>query len=189
VSAYRSSTTFGWCNIEDPVSQNVYVHINSPSSVTTWEDTTITNRSTVAGLPQRLALRFEGALGTSSPAPEAYVELASITIRILTPVLVVALGVEQENYRLSFLLTNSTTGAAIRSYGIITKLDSAITIDCATQEVYGVDGKRLRGMISFEGPKRDEWMTLVGGTNSIVFLDTGTVEVTIVTTWSSKGTI
>lgn len=72
---------------------------------------------------------------------------------------------------------------------LITKTSNTITIDCDEQEIYSADGKRIRGMIKFEGTKRDEWVTLASGANSIVFTDTGTVEVTIVTTWRARNTI
>jgi hypothetical protein len=186
---FRSGTTFGQYTIEAQNADLTYWTAPVPTLVNTWEDFTLSNISTAMGAPSSLIFRFHGALGTSSPAPTAYAELSTLTISVLYPLQVVALGVEQANYLLSGSLLNNTTGHSIIFNNIVAKLNETITIDCATQEVYGADGKRIRSMIQFGGAKRDEWMTLVSGANSIIFTDTGTQEVQIITTWYSKGTI
>ena len=86
-------------------------------------------------------------------------------------------------------IKNNTTGDIINLNNLVTKTAETITIDCADQEIYATDGKRVRSALSFSGTTRDEWLTLESGANSIIFTDTGTTDITIVTTWRGRNTI
>ena len=188
--SYRSGENFPDVYLSNKAPGSVgdtYVIVPPPASAATWDTFSISE--TLADNPKRVFFIMWGALGTTLPAPYAMAELDDLTLTVYDPPTISAMGVEQANYKLTGSLVNDTTDAEILFNDLITKTGNTITIDCAEQEVYSEDGKRLRGMIKFGGPKRDDWMTFVSGANSIVFTDVGTVELDIVTKWRGRNTI
>jgi len=167
----------------------IYDTITSPTLAATWEPVTV--NEACADNPANVYLFMAGGIGTTLPIPYALIELQDVTLTIYAPPTITAMGVEQANYKFTGSLVNdtSTGDESILFNNLLTKTAVKLTIDCDTQEIYSADGKRLRGMIQFGGPKRDEWMSLLPGANSIIFTDVGTVEVTIVTKWRGRNTI
>jgi len=183
---YRSGAVFGTMTIEKDFN-NIFYTEASPTDPVTWKPIAI--NQALAINPTSVAFRFVGPLDIIPPLPEAMVELSDAALTIYAPPVITALGVEQVAYSLNGTIKNSTTSDIIRMNDLVTKTAETITIDCDTQEVYATDGKRVRSALGFEGPARDEWLTLEPGANSIVFADVGTADVTIVTTWRARNTI
>lgn len=167
---------------------SIYYVIPAPSIAAVWQAITSINVA-ISNNSKNVYFASTGGQGSTLPMPYSMVQLTEVTLTNYAPPTVTPMGVEQANYKLSGSLLNDTTDESIIFNDLITKTSNKITIDCENQEVYSADGKRLRGMIQFGGAKRDEWMTLVAGANSLVFTDTGTVEVTIVTKWRGRNTI
>jgi hypothetical protein len=127
--------------------------------------------------------------GGQIPQPLCYAQLNAVTLTIADPPTIMAIAISQENYTIGGTLKNNTTAETVVFEGVITKTSLTLTIDCANQEVYNADGRRVRGMLSFNGEKRDEWMTFSAGANTLAWSDAGTSDVTIVTSWRGRNTI
>jgi hypothetical protein len=181
---YRSGTSYGTCTIE--AGGTVYYTEATPSTVTTWE--AIAMNVNMAANPTQFYFKFTGGLGTTSPPPTAYAELSDAVITIADPPTIAGLTAGA-NYNFKGYIKNATTGDIINLNNILTKTGDTVTIDCETKEIYLIDGKRIRSSISFSGTKRDEWLTLESGANNIVWVDVGTDDLTIVTTWRGRNTI
>jgi len=153
----------------------------------TW--TEISLDVALVDIPDSVKFGHDFNTGNTYPVPYIRAELSSVNLSIFNPPTSLGLTVDETMYKLSGSLENATTGESIIFNDLITRIDDAITIDCETQEIYGADGIRLRSMIQFGGPKRDDWLTFAKGNNSIVFTDVGTNRVDIVTTWRAKGFI
>jgi hypothetical protein len=184
---YRVGSVWGRLKLFGYSPATLYYTEAAPTVESTWEAISI--NQAMAGNPTSIHFYMVGGLGTTLPAPYNYAELESVTLAIYDPPTVTPMGVEQVNYKLSGSLTNNTTAHSIIFNDVIGKTAQAITINCSTQEIYSADGKRLRGMIRFGGAKRDEWLTLEPGNNTIAFMDVGTDDLTIVTTWRGRNTI
>jgi len=116
-------------------------------------------------------------------------ELQSVTLTVATPPTVTQMGVEQVNYKIGGYLANDDLGDVIFFNDLLTKTTATLTIDCLNQEIYLDDKKNIRGMISFGGPKRNDWLIMQPGLNNYTFNDTGTTDLTIVTKWRCRNTI
>jgi len=194
---YRNRV-FGTAVIRASQASAAYQTIASPTDPDAWEAVESIDIA-LTDYPTQVVFSFYGSLGSGSIDPGFYspsahphyscLEFTEIIFEIYQPITVKAVGSGSANYKLSGSLKNNTTGNSIVFNDVITKLDLPLVIDCATKEIYSADGKRLRGMISFDGAKRDDWLSFVSGNNSIIFADTGTVEVEIVTTWYARNTI
>lgn len=163
-----------------------YYVIPQPVSVANWEDIEID--VPMPDHSQQVYFGFDGGLPRTEPLPFAMQELDVVILDVFDPVTVTRMGAEQENYKLGGSLAHDN-GYAILFLDLITKTGNTVTIDTSEQEVYSQDGKRLRGMIGFGGPRRDEWMILRNGANILTFTDLGTVSLRIVTKWRGRNTI
>jgi hypothetical protein len=160
----------------------VYYNIPSPSTDSAWEPLSID----VVTSSKNIYFFMTGA---QNPMPIALAELQDATLTIANPPTITSMGAAQENYTIGGSLKNNTTVETVVFNGVVTKTTLALTINCETQEVYNADGRRVRGMLSFNGEKRDEWITLQAGANTLAWSDAGTNDLTIVTTWRSRNTI
>jgi hypothetical protein len=160
----------------------ILYNIPAPSTISTWEAVNIDIANTTQNV-------YFYTWGEQVPQPCALAELDTVTLTVGDPPTVTAIGAGQVNYTIGGSLKNNTTAETVVFNGVVTKTTLALTIDCENQEVYNADGRRVRGMLSFNGEKRDEWMTLQAGANTLAWSDTGTNDVTIVTTWRGRNTI
>lgn len=126
--------------------------------------------------------------GMQNPQPMCSAQITDCILTIADPPSLTVIA-PKVNYTIEGSLKNNTTAETVVFNGVATKTTLTLTIDCDNQEVYNEDGKRVRGMISFNGEKRDEWMTLRNGANTLAWADVGTSDVTIVTTWRGRNTI
>lgn len=181
---YRSAALFGTCTIEAGIT--VYYTEATPASPAGWE--AVAMNVDMAANPEQFYFKFTGGLGTTSPPPTAFVELGDAVITIYDPPTIAGLTAGA-NYNFNGTIKNNGTGDIINLNNILTKTGDTVTIDCETKEVYLINGNRIRSSISFSGNKRDEWLTLESGANSIIFTDVGTDDLTIVTTWRGRSTI
>lgn len=182
---YRSGSLFGTLTFQSK--DTVYNTQSSPASAATW--TSFSVSLTCTDEPTSVWFRFTGGIGTTLPLPVSYAELSDATITIANPVEIYTPVAEAQNYQFNGYIKNDETGDIITFDKLATKTAETITIDCEDMEVYSTDGKRIRGMISFDGDKRDDWMTLLSGSNVLRFYDLNTTDVDIVTTWRGRNTI
>jgi len=91
----------------------------------------------------------------------------------------IIIGAEQSNYVLDCLVSNTTTGEAIRlTYPMA--LNEALAVDTAAKTVTDLqDGSRQFQALTLEGGARRDWLPLRPGDNTLRFDDTGTNGVTV----------
>jgi phosphatidate phosphatase PAH1 len=65
------------------------------------------------------------------------------------------------------------------------KLNETVTINCGERSVTLQDGTRMQAALRLDSDRVD-WLRFKYGTNALKFEDTGTLGVTIDTTWSDK---
>lgn len=114
------------------------------------------------------------------------VEAGTVTVSLNTDEIpLVTVNAEQGNYELACTLTNQTTGDAI-TLSFVMDLDSELEIDTDEQTVtWLADNSGQFQALSLSTARR-QWLRLVPGNNTLRFDDTGTGDVTLVTTWEER---
>lgn len=161
----------------------------SPSVANTWEAIAIDITSAV---PSGTAyVDFRGSLGTTLPVPQARVQVFSMTVEIYAPptITVIEQAAPTEVYRLGALIENETNDEGIQLLDVETEVDETTTIDCGDLEAYKEDGTRIRAKLALTGARRNEWLTLDPGSNTIRYTDTGTNDVDVVIKVRGRNTI
>ena len=113
-------------------------------------------------------------------------EMSGCTVTLYAAeVPLITVGAEQGNYELACTLTNQETGDAI-SVDIVMDLASGLEIDTEARTVtWLADNSGQFQALSFSSARR-HWLRLLPGENVIRFDDTGTGNVTLVTTWRNR---
>ena len=113
-------------------------------------------------------------------------EAGTVTVSLqAAEVPVVTVGTEQGNYELSATLTNQATGESI-TLEFVMDLNSELEIDTYNKTITWLeDDSRQYQTISFSS-LRTQWLKLEPGNNTLKFVDTGTGNVTLTTTWRNR---
>ena len=157
--------------------------IATPASASTW---TAWNFNTSLGATYNyVRLLLSGTLAAVSDRT-IYVEVENCTLTLdsaNTPS--VTLNAEQaSSYELDFRIRSSTTGEMF-SFNYTIKFGQAVEIDCEEKTVTYLENNAnvYKGL---DVPVQSEWITLVPGSNTLVFTESGLADVDIAVTWRDR---
>lgn len=190
---YRSGSQGGVLTVGYQKSGGVYYGvqvIDSPVAAETWEPFSGEFDFPVSYHGVFLVW-FTGALGTTLPLPFALAEITHLELDMLYPpsIFIPTTIAPSTGYVLSGYIENEENGHRITFLNVQMQVDDILTIDCVNMEATLSDGRDARPYLQFNGTVREEWMELLGGSNSIVFYDAGTDEVDITFSVSGRNTV
>jgi hypothetical protein len=155
--------------------------IATPASANTWTAWSTGSVALGAGYFPYLRMRFNGTVNAGVDAYSA-LEMSTITVQMTASrVPVVTLKAEQDNYYLEVTITNNTTGDSF-TVACVMGLNETVYVDCENLRCYNTDGQWLHGALELN-TKRQDFLTLMPGSNTLQYDDTGTTAVTVVTKW------
>ena len=155
---------------------NAWTTAATPASAATW--TAWTQASTALGASYKY-LRFILSGSTTATASNAnYYSVFNLILTIdSAKIPLVEKDTAAASYQLVSKLTNNTTGEYIE-FEFSMALDETVIIDCETKSVTGPEGDRFDKIIK-TSTRRQNWLDLKPGANTLQFDDTGTAAVTV----------
>jgi len=155
----------------------------TPGSAASWTAWSI--GSTALGATyQKLRLCMGGSIRAAASAYAA-IEMTAITLTLdntRTPS--VTFGAQQNNYYLDLTLTNQTTGKSLLLRYLMGTAQT-LTINCEEKTVTHSSGASARAALDTDD-LRLAWFDLVPGSNTLVYTDAGTANVTVAVTWRDR---
>ncbi|MBI3165169.1 MAG: hypothetical protein HYZ24_10840 [Chloroflexi bacterium] len=190
---YRSGAEAGILSVGYQGNRGAYVPysvIDPPVAEDTWEDF---SGSFNPPNPYRgvFIVWLTGALGTTLPLPEAMAEINYLELELLyVPVVFIPPTIPASTvYILSGYIRNLENDHRILFRNIQMQIDAVLTIDCVNMTAMLSDGRDARPYLQFDGEIREEWMDMIGGTNTIQFYDADTNNIEIKFVTNGRNTI
>jgi hypothetical protein len=155
----------------------------APSALDTYEAWAAHNAVALTTNPPYVQFHFSGSV-SASDSNYAVFQVDAVTLAIRSAGLpVIVVGVEQGNYYLDALVTNTSYAEAFSlRYWLATA--RSLTLDTIWHEVTYDDGSGIYGALSY--PPRDEILDLRPGANVIQFDDAGTAGLTVDFYWRDR---
>jgi hypothetical protein len=160
--------------------------LSAPSADDTWESWSQAKAGSDWDPSEILVIAiYPGSAIQTSQFPME-VEAGTVTVYLNTSEVPTVMGCgEVGNYSLEATLTNTTTGEAI-TISFVMDLNETLTVDVDEDTVtYDKDGSSQRQAVEPDSV-RDRWLRLAPGANTLQFDDTGTVAVTLTTTFRKR---
>jgi|GEM_PF-2187983 len=158
----------------------------SPVNAGSWTAFT-RNDQAIAGAPTFLRFLMEGsAPGTygASQTGDYAVEIQSVTVEMVTANLPqITVMAEDDNYPLSAVIANTTTGEEI-GLECPMKVGRSLVVDCGARTVLN-DGANAYSALTLLG-NRATWLTLTEGDNELEITAAGTGPLEIVIQWREQ---
>ena len=187
---YRKTTSWPTVAVQysnDGVNWTAAVTLATPASALTWTAEAI--GSTALGATYNYVRFVITGSVAATASNSASAELNDFTVTLdSAKVPQIASGpAEIANYYHECTITNNTTGDAI-SIVFVSQVNKTIYVDCDAQTILADDGTPILAALSWNG-KRQEWMTLAAGANTLQYNETGVQAVTFTTKWYARNLV
>jgi hypothetical protein len=178
---WGNEPAYGLLSSVDGQDWTVDATLTEPPNPGAWTGQAVAPQSTVSGA------RYLRLSAAARYPDNVLVEIYELGISLdgdHTPVIII--GAEQSNYVLDCLVSNTTTGDAIRlSYTLA--LNEELEVDTAAKTVTDLqDGSRQFQALALVGGARRDWLPLRPGSNTLRFDDVGTAGVTVTIEWEER---